>query len=292
MAKRLTPGQDLDYLDSASWNEFAETSDYVKGLQHPVAKGEPVKLARGNVVAAVKLDDAHPSYSVLAITRSGSDEPTQVQLGEPPAFETADPSEGDTFVITQQHGATGQLVSATIQGITWAKVDIQDEADDTAGIDDGETAHLISGTDKPAKILWKESGTGVKWAVILIGGGAPAAPSSVATGFAMVAQDIPAMQSAFDYDDILTAPPTGSMTQGEGMGWLMKPLGNHYLEADADTDWKKWECVSASGDDLTAYEEGPHIWLHNATGGILRAKKIVQWVRRGDYRVVHAEDCS
>jgi hypothetical protein len=52
-----------------------------------------------------------------------------------------------------------------------------------ADIDDGDTFHLVSASSGAAKVLWKESGTGDKWALVTIGDEAPEAPREIVLTF-------------------------------------------------------------------------------------------------------------
>ena len=97
-----------------------------------------------------------------------------------PAFENGPVLDGITpdiddhvgkFAILQEPAVDEAIVPAVVSGVTVAKVDITDEDHGFAEIEDAEAGNLISGNSGLATILWKESGTGVKWAVIRIGGG-------------------------------------------------------------------------------------------------------------------------
>ena len=59
------------------------------------------------------------------------------------------------------------IVPACISGVCVAKVNVNDESDTTCGV---STTTVLQSGESGAQILWKESGTGVKWAVIRVGG--------------------------------------------------------------------------------------------------------------------------
>lgn len=75
------------------------------------------------------------------------------------------------FVILLEPLKSGLIGRATASGVSIARVDVQDEADRMADAAEGQAASLKSGSSGVAQILWKEAGTGVKWAVVRIGGG-------------------------------------------------------------------------------------------------------------------------
>lgn len=61
----------------------------------------------------------------------------------------------------------GQFGWGYISGIAHVKVDVTDEAHTHADLKTGDTTQLKSATSGDARIIWKESGTGTKWTVIL-----------------------------------------------------------------------------------------------------------------------------
>ena len=73
------------------------------------------------------------------------------------------------FAILLKPAADGKIVHAVVAGVTVAKVDVVDASHEFAEVEDAEAGNLISGSVGSAKILWKESGTGVKWALIRMG---------------------------------------------------------------------------------------------------------------------------
>lgn len=73
------------------------------------------------------------------------------------------------FVILAEPIRNGALGRAWVSGVCPAKVDIVDEEHWHADITSYSCAHLTSDIDGPAQILWKESGTGVKWTIVRLG---------------------------------------------------------------------------------------------------------------------------
>lgn len=74
--------------------------------------------------------------------------------------------------IAQQPLRDGEIGPAVIDGVTHCKIDVQHADDRWAGPIDDDTGNLISGYGS-ARILYKESGTGDKWAVVQLGAHAP-----------------------------------------------------------------------------------------------------------------------
>jgi hypothetical protein len=74
------------------------------------------------------------------------------------------------FVVLQEPAGDGQPAPAVFVGPTWVKVNVSDESHTHAVAIAGDTAKLASASSG-VQVLWKESGTGEKWAVVLLGGG-------------------------------------------------------------------------------------------------------------------------
>jgi hypothetical protein len=74
------------------------------------------------------------------------------------------------FCIIQQPIDQGALGEAIVCGLAVCQINILSESHTRADVSHGVAAYLESNAHGSAKILYKESGTGVKWAVIKIGG--------------------------------------------------------------------------------------------------------------------------
>jgi len=179
--------------------------DYLK-----VRPGQPLRFPAGLYNGLVDLyrawregrlggGTAPPAQSVvnpgviLVKNDSGSDQARLAVLGIDAPFESpADYEEGflrevgvkcvipylgshfGRFVILQEPIGADNYGRALVFGITPVKIDIENEAHQFADVDDGVTTVLASGTSGAARILWKESGTGEKWAYVALAGGLPA----------------------------------------------------------------------------------------------------------------------
>jgi len=73
------------------------------------------------------------------------------------------------FVVLQEPIPDGEIGKSRIAGETLVKIDVIEEAHEFADVTDGEPAYLTSSSTGSARILWKESGTGEKWALIRLG---------------------------------------------------------------------------------------------------------------------------
>ncbi|MBN1553954.1 MAG: hypothetical protein JXA11_04360 [Phycisphaerae bacterium] len=73
------------------------------------------------------------------------------------------------FVVLAEPIKAGAIGKALALGVTPVQISVTAESDKYADI--GDAAKLTSGASGAAQILWKESGTGTKWAVVRLGGG-------------------------------------------------------------------------------------------------------------------------
>jgi hypothetical protein len=112
-----------------------------------------------------------PAFSVLALgepVASPADEP-YVARDRPVFPGTAPAGATDVFAVTTEPAKVGGLVRATVTGATPAYLSVSDEAHACAAPAAATTSTLASAANGPARVVWKESGTGAKWAIVLIG---------------------------------------------------------------------------------------------------------------------------
>lgn len=84
--------------------------------------------------------------------------------------DTPDADTGSAFVIVQGPLANAVARPAVLIGLSWCKVNVTSAADSHATTIDGDNTKLQGG-GAGVPILWKEAGTGDKWALVLLGGG-------------------------------------------------------------------------------------------------------------------------
>lgn len=90
------------------------------------------------------------------------------------------------FAILQEPAAQNEIAQAAIAGVSVCKVYVDDEDHDRAEMADGVTGYLQSGSTGSATILWKEEGTGEKWAVIRIGASNLPAPAVAVEPYTLI----------------------------------------------------------------------------------------------------------
>jgi hypothetical protein len=83
----------------------------------------------------------------------------------------ADPDHVHKFAVLLAPAKDDTLALAKLAGPCVVKVDVSDVDHPFATISDGDATKLVSHSTQGVPILYKESGTGTKWAVVLLGGG-------------------------------------------------------------------------------------------------------------------------
>ncbi|MCG3177995.1 MAG: hypothetical protein BIFFINMI_00318 [Phycisphaerae bacterium] len=172
---KVKPGDPLR-IPAATFNAFVDAAEDLRRRQHDqFTSMQPV--GSQTVIVPIK-------------NNSGGDLGRFAVLGiDSPVFTPADNEDGfknrialvgvtpvapthlGRFAILLEPVANGRIGQAAVAGVCVAKVEVQAEDDGFADISDGSTASLASGPSGAATILWKETGTGEKWAVVRFGGG-------------------------------------------------------------------------------------------------------------------------
>jgi hypothetical protein len=149
------------------------------------------------------------------------------------------------FIILLEPAKSGAIVPGILAGVSPVRVNVQDEDHEFADVADGQCGYLASGTTGAAQILWKESGTGTKWAVVRVG------PSQRRGFWARLTSEASGGGGYYSWkmleDDALTPvdpPVTGTDSAKEINGTTGIPTGAEdgtvvWLERDAaDDEWR------------------------------------------------------
>jgi len=181
--KKVKPGDPL-VIPAATFNTFVDAAQDFLRRQRDI----------GRTPAA----ERPPFETVLLKNASGADRGRFDVLGiDGPVFTPTDSLETFTngialvgvtptaahagnFAVLVEPIQAGQIGRACILGACPVKVNVVSASDTFADVEPGVTTRLKSGSSgAAARILWKESGTGEKWAVVRLGnpaGGALAVP--------------------------------------------------------------------------------------------------------------------
>lgn len=116
-------------------------------------------------------------FGVLGIDNPIIDQSTNAQeFYRRVTFDCSEPTGGThegRFVIALDAIKDGAIGRAAIDGVVQCQVSMTNDADGFAEIADGDPDKLTSAAVGSAKILWAESGTGTKWAVVQLGSEVP-----------------------------------------------------------------------------------------------------------------------
>lgn len=180
--QRIHPGIKLHGIDSATWNRFADATQKTERTAIPPttatgqsgrgygchclidnqsgggrSAGEIVKIADPIVSA-----NANPDAVYHGVHFKGTEPDAACEGGWPVA-------------VLQSASIAGEIGAAVgvFLGATWAKVNVTDAAHEYA-VPAATLFVLQSDASKGARILWKQAGTGEKWAVVLLGAPTPA----------------------------------------------------------------------------------------------------------------------
>jgi hypothetical protein len=149
--------------------------------------GELVGQAtRDNLVPSAQVyirNDTGGSLAVFSVVALGTpivsaiDYPHEVR--RQPIFPgTAPAAATDAFAIILEPAATSGVVLAAVLGVAVCDINVTNSAH-THASPTTVTTYLTSGTSGPARIIWKDSGTGTKRAVVLLCGQAAGSGGSV-----------------------------------------------------------------------------------------------------------------
>lgn len=176
MFERWRKGERKPVMPTETWNQFCDIGQRVNAALGP-ASGSGGFSSLGHAVDVdiknVSGGDLTSAFPILRLTEpifTPTDDAAVHRKGVKFKANTPNDSTKHNFVVVQGPVASNAIRSAVIQGATWCKVDVESEDHTHATSEDGNNATLVSG-GAGARILWKQSGTGEKWAVILIGGG-------------------------------------------------------------------------------------------------------------------------
>lgn len=210
--EKVRPGQSFK-VKASTWNSFIDAAEHVKmrrgGMGGEVQRKD---TKSGIVVARNATGQTLEQFAAISlgdlIIKPADNEPEF--RGNPPVFEAAALAAGKPFAILQRPLENEECGPAMLVGITPAKITVSNEAHKFASPGSGVLNSSNSGL---AQILWKEDGTGEKWAVLQLGisegysGYFKVSASGISSGCAVV-------------NDALLELPAGTFTAAEGTNFI------------------------------------------------------------------------
>jgi len=162
---------------AATWNEFIDAARAVKANNLDAGRGPLDALFESSLKCLVKYDASSAStlsaFSVLGystpLISPATDAGSRLLANRRPVFTGAVPtSAAKPFVITCEPIQGTALGRAITHGVAVVQVSIGSTSHARARPVVGTTSKLESCSSGGVPILWKESGTGTKWAMVLL----------------------------------------------------------------------------------------------------------------------------
>jgi len=171
--RKVLPGQSVR-LPAAAWNAFIDAAlAYKRAAQDLLARTRRSAARTGIVQIKNDSGAARGRFEVLGIDDVVPDPDQNADaFSNGPALVGSTPTLADhrgRFAVLLAPAADGAFAPAVVSGITVAKVSVDDADHLFADVADGDASYLASGVTGAAAILWAESGTGTKYAVVRIG---------------------------------------------------------------------------------------------------------------------------
>jgi hypothetical protein len=173
MIPHVRAGEPMKFSATA-YNAFADAAAKIARIRE--RQNPPVKSARNDEIVKIKNESGADivAFSMLEIIGSLNDPDTyEADFRKRVVLRGATP-DGDTgtrFVIALEPIEYGEFGDARVSGVFPCKVSVTDSAHNFCGYAAG-SAGLVSAVSGPVEILWKQTGLGVKWAVVRIGSSA------------------------------------------------------------------------------------------------------------------------
>jgi hypothetical protein len=174
--RKVTPGQKLR-ISADTWNTVVDAArDYQRrSLRQGAAQTAD---SRSTGIVQVKNASGQDCYQfeVLGLDAGTAvidpaDNEQEFRQRIVLAGVTPAAAHADAFGILQEPVKSGKIGRAMLVGVTQCWVDIKAEADTHAEPAAGTVASLVSASSGIARILWKQAGTGLKLAIVRLGGG-------------------------------------------------------------------------------------------------------------------------
>jgi len=198
--RKVRSGQPLR-IPAAAYNAFVDAAVDLRRRERNSNAGPALEPAqRGIVLVRNDSDDDIDPYHALSITGvlvqpDNEDQERTFHSRTPLTGEIAtDESPSLSFVLALQPIKPGDLGRCVLTGVTPARVFITNETDTTCELAPDETV-LASTPMGGIPILWKEEGTGEKWAVIEMGQPSPGRVTAILGA----AQPIPTENNRWRY---------------------------------------------------------------------------------------------
>ncbi len=172
--KKVLPGDTLD-IGAATWNAVMESVRAQRGRLHDVVQDSEREI-RSSTLALIKNATGSnlERFSVVAL-RGPIIDPSIAIPGQVDEFASrlnligglpAEPTKCCRFAVMFQPVELNGIGRGVVAGVTPVRINVIRETDTFAEVDPGNTSSLRSVPYGTARILWKEEGLGLKWAIV------------------------------------------------------------------------------------------------------------------------------
>jgi len=142
---------------------------------------------------------------------------------------------GARYVVATQPIKAGEIGMAAIDGVVQVKLDVQSASDNFATVKSGSVQQMKTASSGDASVLWKETGTGVKWGLVRIGAGSG---GGVKVGKITGTWTKGGTQTVWEY--------TGAGAQASGPSGPVSLTGvNRFATVNASGSAAKWVAVAS-----------------------------------------------
>lgn len=232
----LTPGERLAGYPADAHNAFFDTYKRVHQQGGP-SNGTGQTSSVPTVTCLVENStgaDITADFPILKLTGTVFDyDDSEQAIYRGVAFTGGTPA-ADTDIgnvaVVQGPIANGAMRAAVLLGPTWCQVNVSDAAH-TFAKPKASSAELASDAASGARIIWKQTGTGTKWALVLLGGGGSAEKLRLVRGQSVGAQS----GATILLDNVVVL--AGGLDPSDGNPATQVRAANIFSQSYADNEW-------------------------------------------------------
>lgn len=169
MTRRVSAGDALR-IPAPTWNQL------VAGLEHGEGNGAvPSRAYRQTVTCLIRNDTGTliPRFGVVGLGDPVFDPDTdETEFLRRVLFKGELATDGDyelRWGIAVRPIVSGECGEVIIQGLTYCLLDASDSVESAGPASDGDVEALVAADCGLARVLWRESGTGPTWAIVVLG---------------------------------------------------------------------------------------------------------------------------
>lgn len=172
--KKVLPGQDLS-IPAQAYNAFIDAALAHRGAKSQSVAANERQYSRHPGLVRVRNNTAGVFARFAPVGLNGvAIEPSAylASFQNTPIFNAVAPGASTylgKFAVLQEPLASGLVGDAVLSGITVAQISVQHATHDRADVDASGGTSLVTSYYGGAEILYAESGTGTRWAVLRIG---------------------------------------------------------------------------------------------------------------------------